>query len=144
MKKIITKAIQREVEARQVYLKAAELTDAEELKNLFLWLADEEKIHEDKLRALEPGRLSGEGDISETPSMVDFLQDPPPAALDNIQNVLIFAMKRERKAFNFYGNLAQSVADKSIKAVLFWLAGEEKIHLEKIESVYDSKIQPEN
>ncbi len=144
MKDIIAKAIEKEIEARDIYLRAAGMAATPEVKDLFLWLAGEEKIHENKLRDLETGQLAGAGDIKDTPSLVDFLQDPPPAALDNMQNILIFAMKRERKAYLFYRDMTESVNDPSARDVLTWLAGEEKTHLEKIEKIYDEKIQPEN
>ena len=146
LKEIIEVAIAKEEEAFTIYTQAAEQTTEPSVRKLFKDLAKEEIKHKEKLSNLDTSGHFGETPIpsSSDARYIDFLVDKPVDALDNIQDVFIFAMKRERLAQHFYANTAKALTDSNAKQLFLLLANEEKNHLERLETVYDDKIQSEN
>ena len=145
-KTIIEKAIEKEIEAQQIYQKSSDAAQDKSVKQLFQDLSSEEKVHKEKLLELDANSLKVEitADKQDNASFIDFLTDQQIESVDNIQDVLIFAMKRERIAEKFYLKTAEMAMDTETKKILLWLAEEEKKHLERIESIYDTFIQGEN
>jgi rubrerythrin len=52
------------------------------------------------------------------------------------KDVLVYAAKREKKAFEFYNNMSEQVEDSDLKKLFVWLAQEETKHKEDIEALF--------
>ena len=60
------------------------------------------------------------------------------------QQALIVAMKKEKKAFKMYNDLAAVVDDGSLQAVFLSLAQEEAKHKLRFEIEYDDYVMKDN
>jgi rubrerythrin len=54
----------------------------------------------------------------------------------DFKDVLIYAAKREKRAFEFYTNMLKHVEDSDLKKLFVWLAQEESKHKEDIEALF--------
>ena len=54
----------------------------------------------------------------------------------DFKDVLVYAAKREKKAFEFYSNMSEHVEDADLKKLFTWLAQEETKHKEDIEALF--------
>jgi len=146
LKEIIEIAIEKEAEAFNIYNRAAEQATERSVRKLFEDLAKEEVKHQEILQSLDTSELLGDIHIPKSTESrsIDFLVDKPIESVDNIQDVFIFAMKRERLAQQFYEDTAKAVSDSQTQELLFLLAEEEKNHLDRLETMYDEKILTEN
>lgn len=54
----------------------------------------------------------------------------------DFKDVLVYAAKREKKAFEFYNNMSKQVDNPDLKKLFVWLAGEESKHKENIEALF--------
>lgn len=143
---IIDGAIKKEDEAYHTYITALDFTDDPAIKKLFQQLAGDELEHKKKLLNLNTMSINEKIDSidSESSYIVDFLVDKPLEEISSLQEVFIFAMKRERKAFHFYSETAKMASHQQSKQLLQMLAREEQKHLDKLETIYDEKILSEN
>ena len=141
--KIIAGAIEKEIEAYELYTQAAKQVTEQSAQKLFEELASEELVHKQKLKNIDISSAISETAIPKSTEsrMIDFLVDKPLESIDNIQDIFIFAMKRERLAQEFYQNTAALVTETKIQQLLLALAEEEKTHLNRLETIYDEKIQ---
>ena len=61
-----------------------------------------------------------------------------------LQDTLIFAMKREQQAVEFYSNMMSVVKDKAAKQLCQKLVTEELKHKLKLETLYDDMFYTED
>ncbi len=54
----------------------------------------------------------------------------------DFKDVLIYAAKREKKAFKFYNNMSKQVDNPELRKLFVWLAQEESKHKEDIEALF--------
>ncbi len=54
----------------------------------------------------------------------------------DFREVLLFAAKREKKAYEFYRNMSENVENSDLKKLFIWLAQEETKHKEDIEALF--------
>ena len=54
----------------------------------------------------------------------------------DIKDVLVYAAKREKKAFDFYDTMSKNVDDSELQKLFVWLAHEESKHKEDIEALF--------
>ncbi len=54
----------------------------------------------------------------------------------DFKDVLVYAAKREKKAYEFYCNMSEHVEDADLKKLFVWLAQEETKHKEDIEALF--------
>ncbi len=54
----------------------------------------------------------------------------------DFKDVLIYAAKREKKAFKFYSSMSKQVGDSELRKLFVWLAQEESKHKEDIEALF--------
>src|SRR3989304_3358004 len=93
---VLDLAIRKEQETHQVYQQAAQATTDRGVKALATELAEEELSHVKVLKSLELGRLQEHEFVRiQTLGISDFLLDKPTLEGAGLQDVLIFAMKRE-------------------------------------------------
>lgn len=139
----IKTAILNEHEGYQFYLSAAEKGESEEVKSVFLYLAEEERQHEEYLKKLyeavennleidnnqrckriEPPRLFSTEELKrEQPSL--------------IVSALSMAVKMEKESIDFYRESAERATVGSAKRIYGELADIEGEHLDALNQVYD-------
>ena len=142
---VLDLAIRKEQETHQVYQQAAQATTDRGVKALATELAEEELNHAKVLRSLELGRLQEHEFVRiQTLGISDFLLDKPTLEGAGLQDVLIFAMKREEKAHSFMAKMAEAVEDSLTRKLLEILAQEELKHKARLESFYEQVFLKEN
>ena len=67
----------------------------------------------------------------------DYAREPELAPGAELIDVLAVAMKKERKAFRFYADLAGIMSENEVREVILELAEEEVLHLVSIEVEYN-------
>jgi len=143
-KKIISTAIDREVEAYTFYRSVSDRAKDPALKVLFDELAGEEKKHREFLQAFltkdvarlhfNPGKDYKVGDAIPGPALTADLKP-----LDG----LVIAIKKELEAMQMYTQLA-SLSDDTEQQFLFsQLANMERSHKARLEDIYTNMAFPE-
>jgi len=126
-------------------------TQDQELKGLFLQLAEVEERHRQRLlevyQQLEPGdqeasACSGAatpGTLEGGFALTEFMERNRPY-LDTASHVLDLAMMLETQALDLYLRFADRCADQAAKGVLFAIADEEKVHLARLGRLLEEKL----
>ena len=143
-KKIISQAIEREVEAFTFYSAISKKAKDKALKSIFKTLADEENQHRLTLKAFL-AKAPGEMLFSESKDykIVDALATPSLTAdLKPVEGIII-AIKNELEAMQMYTQLANASADKAQKKIFLELASMERGHKSKLEDIYTNMAFPE-
>lgn len=139
---ILKTAIINEQEGHQFYLMAAENAGDQDVKDVFLNLAADEKDHESWLRKVyrdilesgQPGQLIiNESSLS--PKI--FSRDKLKNAGGLTVSALHVGVMMEKDSMDFYQRAAAQTKIAELKALLEALANWESRHLEQLESAYD-------
>jgi rubrerythrin len=143
-KKIISTAIDREVEAYTFYRSISEKVKDPSLKKLFTELAGEEKKHREFLQAFlakdvaklhfAAGKDYKVGDSLPTPPLTMDLKP-----LDG----LVIAIKKELEAMQMYSQLANLSTDTEQQLLFGQLANMERSHKARLEDLYTEMAFPE-
>jgi len=142
---VIQFAITKEKEAAALYAKLARQTKVPGAKLMFRELSDMEKGHQAKLERLDLAyfksrKLAPVEDLKISDYLVDVSLSPD----SSYQDILLFAAKRERAAFDLYSDLAGVyVSTPQIKKIFEVLAQEEATHKLKLEREYDDIVYQE-
>ncbi|MGY5874118.1 MAG: ferritin family protein [Candidatus Thorarchaeota archaeon] len=144
---LISLAIEREEEAFEFYTKAAENAEHPSSKKLLLELAKQEKGHKEKLMGALGGGVCEtfactNMDEFNNMDLSKYLSEVPLDTEATSQDILIVAIKREEGAYDFYKALSELTTQAEHRTVFETLAKEERQHKERLESIYDEKIQP--
>ena len=142
---VITFAIGREIEAADAYARWAGLARTPGLRELLLYLRDQEASHrrllegltDEAIRALEPAFVPDLG-------IVDALADETLTGDMSFQEVLIFAARKEKQAAELYESLARTAAGTGHQQLFLFLAGQEREHKLKLEVEYEKNVLQEN
>jgi rubrerythrin len=138
-------AIEREDHSYQVYSSVLDKIEDPGARALISQLAEEELGHKASLEVLDPSKLK---DIHpqkiQDLKIAEYLKDRTLTEVSTLQDVLIFAMKREKEAHEFYTKLAEAVSDSEVKNILEVLAQEELRHKRDVEAFYDDVIYQED
>ncbi len=143
-KKIISSAIEREIEAYTFYRMVSDKAKDKNIKSLFGKLAEEEQGHRHTLesfltKAPEKMHFSESQDYK----IVDSLPTPPLTAdLKPVEGIII-AIKNELEAMQMYTRLANVSADAEQKNVFLGLVKMERGHKSKLEDIYTNMAFPE-
>ena len=145
VKELINRAAEEEDKSYKFYMNALDITEDAAAKVWLRELAEEEIKHKDmllnfdtsKITKFEPGKIQ---DLHIT----EFLVDKDVTDIKNFQDVLIVAMKKEQKSYNFYVSMAQSSDNVDMRNLCRILAQEELKHKHRIELYYDDIIFKEN
>jgi rubrerythrin len=143
-KKIISQAIEREIEAYEFYRLVSERAKDNNLKSIFGDLAKDEQGH----RRLLEGFLTKAPEkikFSETTDyrIADAVPTPPLTAdLKPIEGIVI-SIKNELEAMQMYTQLAHASADEAQKEVFLQLAAMERGHKSRLEDIYTNMAFPE-
>jgi rubrerythrin len=138
-------AIGQEEEAAKFYTDLAGQVQREWMKKIFLGFADEEKGHKRKLEGVKTGKklVSSQKKVLDL-KIGDYLVDGPASSQMDYQQALVLAMKKEKKAFKMYTELAEMADDTELKNLFAGLAQEEAKHKLRFEIEYDDFVMTEN
>ncbi len=138
-------AIKNEEEAYQFYTDLAGKVDRPWMTDIFKNFAKEELGHKKKLEAVKSGqRLIKAKEKVLDLKIGDYLVDVVPTEDMDYQQALVVAMKKEKKAFQMYNDLAASTDDENLKELFMGLAQEEAKHKLRFEIEYDDYVMTEN
>ncbi len=139
-------AIKREKEAVAFYQELQTMAKFVSQKELMGEFEDMEKGHVTMLEGVknnqEPARLSKP--VPEDIHLDDFLVTSVPNAEMTYQDILITAIKREKKAADLYSRLKADTDDPALVDVFGRLVVEEENHKHYFEKLYDRDIQSAN
>jgi len=142
---ILDFAIGQEEQAHEFYTELAGRMDRPWMSKIFSDFAKEELGHKKKLLDVKAGkRLAASEKKVIDLKIADYLVDVEPDANMDYQQALVLAMKKEKKAFKMYTDLAASTDDDGLEQTFLALAQEEAKHKLRFEIEYDSFIMTEN
>lgn len=138
-------AIGQEEEAARFYTGLAGRMDRPWMSKIFTDFAKEEIGHKRKLLDVKAGKKLApvEGKILDL-KIGDYLVDVEPKPDMDYQQALILAMKKEKKAFKMYTDLAAAADDDNLQNLFTGLAQEEAKHKLRFEIEYDDFVMTEN
>jgi len=143
-KKIISLAIDREVEAFAFYHTISEKVKDKALKSLFAELAGEEKQHREFLQGILTKKVmtmhfeaKADYKVADTLKTPDLTPDLKP--IDG----LVIAIKKELEAMQMYTQLAKLSTDSEQKMLFDQLATMERGHKARLEDIYTNMAFPE-
>ncbi len=140
-------AIYKEIASQAIYVAAQSKTQDPGAIALMKALAAEELRHSQWLRKLKDKGVQRvkwhretmpDLKISEYLTGADTLEDA------DLQGTLVFALKREQQAMEFYAKMMSAIRNKSVKRLCQKLATEELSHKLKLELYYDDTFYGEN
>jgi rubrerythrin len=142
---IIAFAIEREIEAAEGYGRMAAMSETPGLKTFLLELQGDEQNHRKLLENMSDAELR-KAPIPQVEDLGlgDALVDEPLASNATLQELLIFAARKEKKAAELYTGLSRISQLASHRHIFEFLAGQERTHKLKIETEYEKRILPEN
>jgi rubrerythrin len=138
-------AIQGEIEAAKSYGEMARKTKTPGLKTMLLELQSEEQNHEKLLEDLAAGKVIPlpTGEIEDL-RISDYLIEEPLDEGSSLQDLLVFAAKKEAKAVELYTRLLGECPLPEQKSLFEFLIRQEKSHKLKLEKEYDTHILRED
>ena len=143
-KKILSLAIDREVEAYSFYRSVSDKVKDPALKSLFNELAGEERKHREFLQAFLSRDVSKfHFDAGKDYKVGDAL--PTPALSIGMKPLegLVIAIKKELEAMQMYTQLASHSTDVEQQLLFSQLANMERAHKARLEDIYTNMAFPE-
>jgi rubrerythrin len=146
--RLVSLAIQREEEAYDFYMKAAEESKFKSSAKLLKELAKQEVTHKEKLKeALNAGVCDTftceTVEEVEKLDLTQYLVDIPLKSDSGPQDILIVAIKKEAAANSFYKALSELTGSGVHRTVFETLASEEEMHKTRLQNMYDDIFQPD-
>ena len=143
---VMETAIQKEREAQAFYMDLYNLVEDTIAKDALLFLAGEEKKHEEFLRNYLKGSYGA--DALQMNAVIDYeiaqyLEIPDIKKGMEAKDVYLVAAHRELNSYNFYKNLADIHPDGGVKDLLLKMANQELTHKEKVEYLYSNTAFPQ-
>lgn len=143
-KKIISSAIEREIEAFTFYQSVSKKAKDKNIKSIFSKLAEDEQEHKRTL----------EGFLAKAPEKMHFSESKDykiadtlvtPSLTVDLKPVegIIIAIKNELEAMQMYTQLANVSTDAAQKSIFLELATMERGHKNKLEEIYTNMAFPE-
>jgi len=144
--RLVSLAIEREIEAYDFYTQAAKRAELSSSAKLLKEMAEQEVGHR---RKLEAALKQGVCKTFACKNVVQFdkldldryLAAIPLTSSSLPQDVLIVGIKKEEAAHDFYKSLSGLTTDAPNKAVFETLASEELKHKDRLQKLYDDNIQ---
>ncbi len=139
---ILKKAAAKEEGTYLLYKNAAERMTDLQTKSVLNNFAEEELKHKEMIESFNEEMLETlkvETVETSRQGITEFLTDDTDEGLGehpDFKDVLVYAAKREKKAFEFYSNMSEHVEDSDLKKLFVWLAQEETKHKEDIEALF--------
>ena len=143
-KKIISTAIDREVEAYTFYRTIGDKVKDPALKKLFSELAGEEKQHREFLQGMLSKDVSKmHFDAKQDYKVVNAMPSPPLSADLKPLDGIIVSIKKELEAMQMYTQLANLAQDTETQLLFSQLANMERGHKARLEDIYTNMAFPE-
>lgn len=149
VEQILKQAIRFEEDAYQFYTQAVGMVKRTHIQEALRDLAKQEALHRDKIQALLDGNTEAivgaqnRGKIQDL-KLAEYLVPRPIDADASFQDVLIVAMHREKSSFDFYSTMVGLSEDDTARSLFEYLAAEEEMHKNKVESLYDEYVYQDN
>jgi len=141
---IIAFALEREEAAVREYGRLASIAKSPGLTKTLLDLQIEEKRHKELLEGIDPRHVQSlDVHAVEDLHLSDALTAEPLDPAMSLQDVLIFAAKKESAAAALYDALAARSGDAGLKRLFEFLREQEKGHKRKIEIEYERLVLTE-
>ncbi len=144
---IMDMAIQFETDASEFYSTAADIAKDPSAKTMLKEFAVIERKHKQKLESFDLSNVAHEHHtVPETHDLhvSDYLVDKEVTPDSTSQDIMVHAMKREQKAYEFYARMLKVVTNEDVRSLFEELAAEELEHKAKIETEYDDVVYREN
>ena len=143
-KKIISLAIDREVEAYTFYRTVADKVKDPALKKIFTELAGEEKQHREFLQGMLSKDVAKMNfDAKKNYKVVDAMATPPLSVDMKPLEGIIVSIKKELEAMQMYTQLANLSNHTEQKLLFSQLANMESGHKARLEDIYTNMAFPE-
>jgi rubrerythrin len=149
IEQILEQAIRFEEDAYSFYQGAIEMVERAHIRATLGDLAKEEVKHKERLQALLAGdttriiAVSNRGQIDDL-KLAEYLVPRPLDPKASLQDVLIVAMHREKLSHEFYSTMAEIAESEDSRGLFDFLAQEELMHKNKVESLYDEVVYQAN
>ncbi|MFQ5965608.1 MAG: ferritin family protein [Candidatus Scalinduaceae bacterium] len=146
LKEILDMAIQKEEDAYTFYCQSEDIVKDPSAKELLKEFANIELKHKNRLKDFDLNKIEEQHHNLKQPHdlhISQYLLDKEITKDSTIQEIMIHAMKREQKAYDFYNDMAKIVTSIDVKNLFEELAVEELDHKSKIETEYDDVIYKE-
>ncbi|MEW6267522.1 MAG: ferritin family protein [Thermodesulfobacteriota bacterium] len=142
---ILDFAIKGEETANAFYRRLADQAALPWMSDLFLDFAKEELGHKARLQAVKlGGRLKPAAEKVQDLKIAEYTADVDESSVTNFQDALVLAMKKEKKAFKLYTDLAEATDNADLRQTFLALAQEEAKHKLRIEIAYDEEVLKDN
>jgi rubrerythrin len=143
---VLTFAIRREHDARELYLMFRDMVKDPGAKALLEDLANQELGHKNLLEnALKGGniaRIGGKKEIKDL-HLGDYMVTEEVGPESSPQDVMLFAIKKEQEAYNIYHMLLGNYEGTEVEELFSKLAQEELRHKETLEREYEEHFMQE-
>ena len=130
-------AISREIEAHDFYKDLAETVQKPDLRKTLQNFAADELEHRVKLKAVKAGKFRIKPERVGHLGIADIARPMQPRPGMSYVETLIVAMRKEKKAFKLYIDLANMAQTEKLKHMFLLLAQEEANHKLQLEIEYD-------
>jgi len=144
---LLDTAIYKEIASQAFYIAGQDKTQDLGAKALMKELAQEELRHSEWLKRLkEKGleKLSWHQDKVSNLMISEYLTGGDTLEGAGLQDTLVFAMKREQQAIEFYSSLMSVMRDEAAKRLCEKLVHEELKHKLRLETFYDNQFYGED
>jgi rubrerythrin len=142
---ILAFAIQREIDAAEGYGLMADLAQTPGMRELLFEIKGEEENHRRLLEGMSTAGLESAGPVSVPDlGLSDGLEDVPVEPDMTLQDLLIFAARKEKAAAELYTALARRPGLEAHRNIFEFLAGQERTHKLKLETEYEKRILTED
>jgi rubrerythrin len=138
---ILEFALEKEDASFRLYISAARTSVSSSAKKLFEEMAAQEANHKRFIQQLDREKIA-RYKLRNVPDLKisEYLVDIPYREDMTFQEVLVYAMKCEEKAYRLYAEAETMTDDPELIKLFRMLAGEEKKHKFYLESMYDDKV----
>ena len=134
---VVSHAIKNEEEAYAFYKKAADSVSHQSVKKLLMKLANEELKHKEVLQQYGVGSTQEISSDIGWLNIIDDLNTRNSESLKQVDNILKFAMDRERKTEQKYLQFAEKVEELEVKELCLGISNAETGHYNRLKSEYN-------
>ena len=149
LKDVLKKAMQGEIEGRELYKTASEKSDDEKAKEVFAFLSDEEESHFQALQSIYKSYTEDEELKIELPAKkINFNNADNPIFSENFKSrlkgkhfeisALSIGIKLELDSYKFYADMADETFDIKLKEFFRNLSEWEKAHYDALNRELES------
>ncbi len=143
---VIDFAIENEIKAAELYEKYADIVELKTSSDLLSDMAKMERGHEAKLKEFKATGSSQMTEADTVPDLQisDYLVDTELTESSTLQDVFVYAIKAEEKAYQLYTKLCSAEGACEPGDLFSVLATEEKHHKLNLELEYEKLFMKEN